>query len=170
MEWTGVRYADNPTVEATTWINGDPERVWQVVADVQLMPSMSQELQSVEWCDGAAGPALGNAFLGNSKHDALGEWQTKSFVIECDEPRVFAWAVQDTENPTSTWRFTLTPENGGTRLTQWMQMGPGRSGLSFAIDRMPDKEQKIVFVRMREFENSMTATVAAIKDRVEAGK
>ncbi|WP_372346530.1 hypothetical protein [Streptomyces sp. KL116D] len=33
-----------------------------------------------------------------------------------------------------------------------MQLGPGRSGLSFAIDRMPEKEQKIVFVRMREFE------------------
>jgi uncharacterized protein YndB with AHSA1/START domain len=115
MEWTGARYADQPTVEATTWIDGDPERVWQVVADVRLMPSMSQELQSVEWCDGATGPALGHAFLGSSKHDALGEWQTKSFVIECDEPRVFAWAVQDAENPTATWRFTLAPENGGTR-------------------------------------------------------
>ena len=29
-------------------------------------------------------------------------------------------------------------------------MGPARSGLSHAIDRMPDKEQKIVFVRLRE--------------------
>ena len=170
MEWTGARYADQPTVEATTWINGDPEQVWQIVADVRLMPSMSQELQSVEWCDGATGPALGNSFLGSSKHDALGEWQTKSYVVECEEPRVFAWAVQDIENPTATWRFTLAPENGGTRLTQWMRIGPARSGLSFAIDRMPDKEQKIVFVRMREFENSMTATIAAIKDRVEAAK
>ncbi|WP_328603829.1 SRPBCC family protein [Amycolatopsis sp. NBC_00345] len=170
MEWTGARYADNPTVEATTWINGDPERVWQVVADVRLMPSMSQELQSVEWCDGVTGPALGNAFVGSNKHDALGEWQTKSFVIECEEPRVFAWAVTDRENPTATWRFTLDPENGGTRLTQWVRMGPARSGISLAIDRMPDKEQKIIFVRMREFENALTATVAAIKDRVEAEK
>jgi hypothetical protein len=46
-------------------------------------------------------------------------------------------------------------------------MGPGRSGLSFAIDAMPDKEQKIVFVRMREFEQSMTRTVAAIKTLAE---
>ena len=38
-------------------------------------------------------------------------------------------------------------------------MGPGRSGLSFAIDRMPEKEQKIVFVRMREFEANMAATL-----------
>jgi hypothetical protein len=48
-----------------------------------------------------------------------------------------------------------------------MQMGPARSGLSLAIDRMPDKEQKIVFVRMREFENAIIGTLAAIKQRVE---
>ena len=29
-------------------------------------------------------------------------------------------------------------------------MGPARSGLSIAIDAMPEKEQKIVFVRLRE--------------------
>ena len=48
-----------------------------------------------------------------------------------------------------------------------MQMGPGRSGLSFAIDRMPDKEQKIVFVRMREFERNMTSTLEHIKKLAE---
>jgi hypothetical protein len=49
-----------------------------------------------------------------------------------------------------------------------MRMGPGRSGLSLAIDAMPDKEEKIVFVvRMRELEHSMTRTVAAIKTLVE---
>jgi hypothetical protein len=44
-----------------------------------------------------------------------------------------------------------------------MQMGPGRSGLSLAIDRMPEKEQKIVFVRMREFEKNMQFTLEQIK-------
>jgi hypothetical protein len=48
-----------------------------------------------------------------------------------------------------------------------MQLGPARSGLSFAIDRMPDKEQKIVFVRMREFEQNMTLTVKHIKELAE---
>jgi hypothetical protein len=33
---------------------------------------------------------------------------------------------------------------------------------------MPDKEQKIVFVRLREFEASITATLAAIKERAES--
>jgi hypothetical protein len=61
----------------------------------------------------------------------------------------------------------LQPQAGGTLLSEWMQMGPARSGLSFAIDRMPEKEQKIVFVRMREFEANMTITLEEIKKLAE---
>ena len=168
MEWTGARYADKPTVQVRTWIDGPPERVWAVVTDVSLMPEMSPELQSVTWCDGAAGPALGARFVGASKHEALGEWATTSQIVEFEPPRVFGWAVQDPDNPTALWRFTLRPRDGGTELTQWMQMGPARSGLSHAIDRMPDKEQKIVFVRMREFEQNMAFTLQQIKKLAES--
>ena len=167
MEWTGARYADKPTVRVRTWIDGPPERVWAVVSDVHLMPEMSEELQTVTWCDGADGPALGARFVGASRHEALGEWATTSHIVEFEPPRVFGWAVEDPVNPTSLWRFTLRPRDGGTELVQWMQMGPGRSGLCLAIDRMPDKEQKIVFVRLREFERAITHTLAQIKQRVE---
>jgi uncharacterized protein YndB with AHSA1/START domain len=167
MEWTGARYADKPTAEAETWIDAPPERVWEVVSDVELMPAMSAELQSVEWCDGATGPAVGNRFVGRSKHKALGAWATTSFIVACEEPRVLAWAVENPDRPSAVWRFTLEAADGGTRLREWMQMGPARSGLSFAIDQMPDKEQKIVYVRMREFENAIIGTLAAIKQRVE---
>lgn len=166
MEWTGARYADTPTAEAETWIDAAPERVWEVVSDIELMPAMSAELQSVEWCEGT-GPALGNAFVGRNRHDAMGEWETTSRITECEKDRIFAWAVQGLDGPGASWRFTLEPEDGGTRLRQWMRMGPGRSGLSLAIEQMPDKEQKIVFVRMRELEKSIIGTLAAIKDRVE---
>ncbi|HWF29223.1 MAG TPA: SRPBCC family protein, partial [Mycobacterium sp.] len=120
-----------------------------------------------EWLDGATEPAVGAKFVGRSKHEALGEWATTSHVIECEPERVFAWAVEDPANPTAIWRFRLEPKNGGTELSEWMQMGPARSGLSFAIDRIPEKEQKIVFVRMREFEQNMTATLAHIKKLAE---
>jgi hypothetical protein len=167
MEWTGARYADNPTVQVQTWIAALPGRVWELVSDIELMPTMSQELQSVEWLDGASEPAVGAKFIGRSKHESLGEWATTSHVIECEPERVFAWAVEDPANPTAIWRFRLEPKNGGTELSEWMQMGPARSGLSFAIDRMPEKEQKIVFVRMREFEQNMAATLAHIKNLAE---
>ena len=167
MEWTGARYADTPTVQVQTWIDAPLDRVWAVVSDIQLMPTMSQELQSIEWLDGATEPSVGAGFVGHSKHEALGEWSTTSEVIECEPERVLAWAVEDPKNPTAIWRFRLEPKDGGTELSQWVQLGPGRSGLSFAIDRMPEKEQQIVFVRMREFETNMTATLEHIKTLAE---
>jgi uncharacterized protein YndB with AHSA1/START domain len=168
MEWTGARYADNPTVEAEVRIAAAPEAVWALVADPLLMPELSDEVQAVEWLGECTAAAPGATFRGHNKHAALGEWSTTSYIVECDEPRTFAWAVQDRENPTATWRFTLEPDGDGTTLRQWVRMGPGRSGLTQAIEQMPDKEQKIVFVRLREFEQGIQGNLAKIKDRLEA--
>jgi uncharacterized membrane protein len=168
VEWTGARYADKPTAEVRTWIDAPVERVWALVSDIGLMPSMSDELQSVEWLGDVTSPAVGARFVGRSRHEALGEWATTSHIIEFEPGRAFAWAVEDPGNPTAIWRFRLEPKDGGTELSEWMQMGPARSGLSLAIDRMPEKEQKIVFVRMREFERNMTVTLGHIKDLAEA--
>jgi uncharacterized protein YndB with AHSA1/START domain len=167
VEWTGARYADKPTVEVPIEIDAAPERVWAIVSDIRVMPGTSPELQAVEWLDERSGPDLGARFAGHNRHEARGEWSTTSVVVEYDPPRVFAWAVGDPEQPSAVWRFSLQPRDGRTLLRQWVQLGPGRSGLSLAIDRMPDKEQKIVFVRLRELKANMGATLAAIKGLAE---
>ena len=167
MEWTGQVYADTPTVAAQIYIEAPPERVWPLVSDIHLMPELSAELREVAWLDGVAGPAVGCRFTGRNANQVLGQWETVSTVVECDEPRCFAWAVGDAGQPWSTFRFTLRPDGPGTLLEQWMQMGPGRSGLNLAIDAMPDKEQKIVFVRLREFETGFKHNLAAIKELAE---
>ncbi len=167
MEWTGQLYADTPTVAAQTYIEAPLERVWPLVSDIHLMPGLSAELQEVAWLDGATGPAPGHRFTGRNANAYRGPWETVSTVIECDEPRCFAWAVGDPGHPMSTWRFTLRPDGAGTLLEQSARMGPGRSGLSVAIDAMPDKEAKIVFVRLREWEAALKHNLAAIKEMAE---
>ena len=172
MEWTGQVYADTPVVAAQIYIEAPPERVWRLVSDIYLMPGLSAELQEVAWLDGVTGPALGHRFTGRNANAVLGSWETVSTIVECDEPRRFAWAVGDPGHPSTTWRFSLRPDGAdpdiaGTVLEQWMQMGPGRSGLSLAIDAMPDKEQKLVFVRLRELEAGLEHNLAAIKDLAE---
>jgi uncharacterized protein YndB with AHSA1/START domain len=167
MEWTGQVYADCPAVTAEIYIEAPPERVWELASDIFLMPRLSSELQEVAWLDGVTGPAVGHRFTGRSAHPAMGEWETVSTVTECDPPRRFAWAVGDPGHPSATWRFTLRPDGAGTLLEQRYQMGPARSGLNIAIDAMPDKEQKIVFVRLREHEKAMLHNLAEIKDRAE---
>jgi ligand-binding SRPBCC domain-containing protein len=167
MEWTGQVYADTPAVAAQIYIEAPPERVWALVSDIALMPRLSAELQAVTWMDEVTGPAVGRRFLGRNANAALGQWETVSTVVECDAPRRFAWAVGDPGYPATTWRFTLRPDGAGTVLEQWTQMGPARSGLNLAIDAMPDKEAKIVFVRLRELEAGMIHNLAAIKDMAE---
>jgi ligand-binding SRPBCC domain-containing protein len=167
MEWTGQLYADNPAVAAEIYIEAPPERVWALVSDIYLMPTLSAELREVEWLDGVDEPAVGHRFRGCNSHPALGNWETVSTVVTCDEPREFGWAVGDASHPSAAWRFNLRPEGQGTLLGQRAQLGPGRSGLNLAIDAMPENEQKIVFVRLREFEAGLTSNLAAIKELAE---
>ena len=168
MEWTGQRYADSPAVAVAAYIDAPPERVWMLVSDINLMPRLSTELQEVEWLDGAAGPAVGRRFRGRNTHRALGSWETVSTIVTCDAPREFGWVVGDPGGPAASWRFTLRPEGPGTVLEQWARLGPGRSGLNLAIDARPENEQKIVFVRLREWEAGFTANLATIKELAEA--
>jgi hypothetical protein len=132
------------------------------------MPGMSGELQAVEWADGTTGPAAGARFVGHSSHPSLGEWSATATVVTCEPTREFTWEVDGEDGPAARWSFHIADDDGGSRVRQRVRLGPGRSGLSYAIDRMPDKEQKIVFVRLREFEASMRATLEAIRAAAEA--
>ena len=61
------------------------------------------------------------------------------------------------------------PQDGGTALRQWARLGPGPSNITAVIAEMPDKEERIVAGRLREFQAGIEANLAAIKERVEAG-
>ncbi|HEY2312912.1 MAG TPA: SRPBCC family protein, partial [Streptosporangiaceae bacterium] len=87
---------------------------------------------------------------------------------EFEPDRVFGWAVGDPEVPAARWRFSLEPDGTGTVVRQWMQMGPGESGVSELIAQMPDKEHRILRRRLAEHQANMIATLAGIKDRAEA--
>jgi uncharacterized protein YndB with AHSA1/START domain len=162
-----MRYSDGPTVEHSVYIDAPPERVWPLVIDPAVVTEVSPELRGIEWLDGATGPAVGNRFRGRNYHQAMGEWETTNTVVACTEPVEFAWAVSDVDNPSSTWRFTLRPDGAGTTLRQWMRMGPARSGLNFAIDRWPEKEERIVARRQQELRSAMELNLAEFKRRSE---
>ena len=91
-------------------------------------------------------------------------------AVVADEPdRTFAWVVGPPEEPSAQWRFTVEAVDGGTVLRQWMRMGPAPSGLTPAIEAMPDKEERIIARRLEEHRANMQATVDGIRDVAEAG-
>ena len=147
-----------------------PERVWELISDVTLLPRFSTELQHAQWAEGFDAPALGAQFLVTNRHPAIGEWTTTSHIVEFEPLHVFGWAVGDPENRAATWQFTVDPIPTGTRLRYTARLGPGRSGVTMLIGREPDRADEIVARRLAQWESGMRATVAGIRELAESGE
>jgi tetratricopeptide (TPR) repeat protein len=90
-------------------------------------------------------------------------------VTGFEDERVFEWSVIGRDDDVSSiWRYTIEDLGGVVRLSYWFQMGPGRGGLNYAIERMPDKEERIVARRLGEHEINMERMVAGVKELAEA--
>lgn len=165
-----LRYRDCPSTQAEVLIAAPAAVVWALVCDIQLPARFSSEFNGGEWLGGASSPAPGARFTGRNHHPAIGNWETTSTICEFQPEQVLGWAVGDPDQPSALWRFTLVADadGTGTRLTQWMQIGPGPSGISAAIEAMPDKESRILQRRLREHSANMAATLAGIKEVAEA--
>jgi hypothetical protein len=159
-----MRYADGPTVEVEVHIDAPPAAVWPFVRDIATPARFSEELQDVRWLE------EGKRFAGRNRHAAIGEWETTCIVVSDEPERAFAWAVGDAANPSASWRFTLVPDDAGrgTLLRQWMRIGPAPSGLTPAIQAMPDKEERIIARRLEEHRANMLRTIEGIKALVES--
>jgi len=163
---TLVRYADGPTTEVEVFVAAPVERVWELITDINLPARFSTEFQGARWLDD--GPAVRARFVGRNHHPAAGGWETTCVVTACEIDRRFEWTVGDPDHPSARWRLDLEPVQGGVRLRQWAQIGPGPSGLTPAIEAMPDKEERIVAHRLAEHHSNMQATVEGIKRLAES--
>lgn len=163
-----MRYEDGPVATVDLLIDAPLESLWALVTDINLPADFSTEFQGARWIDD--GPALGARFVGRNHHDALGAWETTSWVNLFEPLRAFGWAVSDPDHPSATWWFELEPESGGVRVHQGGRMGPAPSGLTIAITAMPEKEERIVARRLQEWERNMVATLEGIRQRVEVSR
>ena len=157
---------DRPTVEADIFVAAPAARVWELVIDLERMGQWSPEYQGGEWLDGATGPVVGARFKGRNKRRER-EWESVSTVIESAVGRSFAWAVGNPQNPAATWRFDLTPDSAGTRVHQYVQLGPGPSGLTARIAELPDREEDIIAARTAELQRHMQITLQGLKTSAE---
>jgi uncharacterized protein YndB with AHSA1/START domain len=163
-----VKYVDGPSVEVTRRIAASPDDVWRLVSDINTPARFSSEFTGAEWVGGASGGALGACFEGHNRHSAIGTWTTTSTIVGFEPGRTFAWAVGDPEDPSATWRFELMPDGDATHVTFAARIGPGTSGLTPAIEAMPDKEERIIERRLGEFRRNMEATLDGIAALVGA--
>lgn len=159
-----MRYRDCPTVECSIRVAAAPEAVWAVVTDISVSARFSPEVQAAEWIDGASGVAVGSRFRGLNKNEYLGEWATESVVSEVDEGRRWVWQVFNQDNEVSaSWGFEVEPGRDAVTVRHWGKMGPALSGLKDPIEKMPDKEGRIVARRLEEWEAGLSANLAGIQ-------
>jgi uncharacterized protein YndB with AHSA1/START domain len=160
-----MKYADGPSVEREVLIDAPLDEVWSLVIDINVPAKFSSEFTGATWLDD--GPAERARFVGRNHHPAAGEWETTSYLTRYEPPRVFGWDVNDPDHPSASWWFELAQEPGGVRLRQGCRMGPGPSGLTPAIEAMPEKEERIVERRLSEHEANIVATLEGIKQLAE---
>ncbi|MEM1331838.1 MAG: SRPBCC family protein [Actinomycetota bacterium] len=156
-----VKYADAPSAEVEAEITAAPSAVWAHLVDISLPARFSDEFQGAEWLDDA-GPALGARFRGHNKHPKGFEWHVECLVTAFEPDSVFEWTVGDPANKVARWRFDLAPTTDGSTLRFSAEMGPGPSGLTPAIERMPDREDEIVERRLDDWRANMRRTVDGI--------
>ncbi|MCX2969299.1 MULTISPECIES: SRPBCC family protein [Streptomyces] len=171
-----MRYADGPEVAGEIQIDASPATVWALVTDIGLSARFSPELQRVAWLDGADAPVIGARFEGHNRNEHNGDWRTVSEVVELEPERSYAWAVIDAaerfgpldpQRPMATWRFDLTPVDGGTRLRHSGRIGPGRSGLLVAIEQAPEREEAIMEYRTGTLRQGIEATLEGVRKLAE---
>lgn len=158
-----------PGVTVEVDIAAPPERVWELVSDINLPAQFSQEFQGAQWID-ADGPREGATFIGrNERADVNRKWETTSHVVACDPPRVFAWNVNDRDQPSAQWRFELEKIPGGTRLRQRFIIGARLSATGTAMVENPDRAQQVLRGRQEQHRSNMTLTIHGIKRLAEGG-
>ncbi len=161
------RHGDGPGTVVEIDIKASPSVVWDLVTDIDLGSRFSTEFLGASWTGDSTGPALGATFEGRNTHQAIGEWTVPCFVDVHDEGRAFGWCTSDRDAPGARWRFELESIAGAVRLRYRVIIGPGPSGITAAIEQMPDKEPRILARRVDEHRANMERVVAGIKELAE---
>ena len=161
------RHSDGAGTVVEVDVKAPAPVVWPYVVDISFGAQFSEEFTGARWAPSAAGPALGAKFVGSNTHPAIGEWDMTCFVNRYEEGREFGWVTSDPDNPGARWRFELSSIAGATRLRHSLVIGPGPSGVTAAIERMPDKEPRILARRIDEHRANMQKVVDGIKAAAE---
>ena len=162
---TRMHMSDDPSVTIETTITAQPDRIYELVSDLDVMSSFGTEFQSGEWSSGR--PAeKGSTFLGRQK---MGddEWETTSTVVTANKGRAFAWRVGDPADDafTAEWTLNLRSVPNGTELRYTFQHGPGPSGLRAAIENKPEDEEAMIDFRLTMLQENMVKTLEGIRRR-----
>ena len=166
-----VRLADGPGTVAEIDINAPASAIWPFLTDINLSSRFSNEFQGAEWVDDTlvdGQPVVGSSFVGTNENPSFGEFKVQSFIDTYEQDVAFGWRTSSIESPGARWRFEIEPNGSSSRLRYAAALGPGPSGLTIAIESMPDKEHRIIYRRIEGLHANMRKVVIGIKRLAES--
>src|SRR5258705_4361418 len=88
-------------------VHATADRLYDMVADMPRMGEWSNECQTVDWVDGAAGPAEGARFVGHNRGGPrrLIRWSRSGHVLTADAGREFAFVTEESGRDSTVWRY-----------------------------------------------------------------
>ena len=107
------------TGQAEVMIEGRPETVWAVAADVTRVGEWSGECRGCLWEAGAGEPVTGARFRGRNRRGGL-RWTRLNEIVVADAPHELAWRTLPggPYRDSVEWRLALHPEGEATRVTE----------------------------------------------------
>src|SRR5438067_2381793 len=125
-------------VEVNHHFSAPVAAVWELLSDVERMAGVGPEHVAACWTGDERG--LGARFDGTNKSEDM-EWTVPCFVIDCQPPHRFAWAVVDAETPSSVWSYNLRETPTGTHVTQRFEHGPNYSFTRLWAEQNPEEAE-----------------------------
>lgn len=103
-------------VEVRHVMAADPQKVYDLIADVTRMNEWSPESAGAQWLTGAPG-TVGSTFRGDN-HRPWITWSTICTVTVADPGTFFAFAVHASGRPVATWEFEIAERPGGCEVIE----------------------------------------------------
>lgn len=142
-------------------VDAAPRAVYDLVADLPRMGEWSPECSSVDWTDGATGPAEGATFVGHNRTGPRGliRWSRRGRVLAAEPGREFAFITEEGGRESTEWRYRFEAVDGGTRVTE-----------SYDVHWIPAWARilDVPLNRHKELQETMRHTLGRLKSAAES--
>ena len=142
----------------TVVIDAPADALYDMVADVTRMGEWSPACTGANWDDGA-GPTTGSWFTGHNILDGGELYDSRCEITDAERPSTIAWMQGGRERGVTEWRYTFTPTDIGTEVTEsWTVLR------QFPPDRVDDDRARMLKV---VFGDAMDETLTKLKATAE---
>jgi hypothetical protein len=122
----------NNRVETSKKISVSPQKVWEIISNLEAMGDLSPENNGGRWENGVSGVEEGAIFRGKNQN-GVRRWSTKVIVTKCEPPKNLTFCLRVGGQIWCEWAYQIDPTEDGCLVTEswtdtrtWLQVKIGR--------------------------------------------